>query len=133
MKKQQKANGNQQNISRFTHHASRFIFYTLSALLLIYILPSADAQKISVGSKRFTESYVLGEIAKRLLEDAGYRVEHKQGMGGTIIVWGALQNGDIAMYPDYRHNPRDDSEIGNSLNIRADAECTRRIRYQHDG
>ena len=101
MKKQQKANGNQQNISRFTHHASRFIFYTLSALLLIYILPSADAQKISVGSKRFTESYVLGEIAKRLLEDAGYRVEHKQGMGGTIIVWGALQNGDIAMYPDY--------------------------------
>ena len=87
--------------SRFTHHASRFIFYTLSALLLIYILPSADAQKISVGSKRFTESYVLGEIAKRLLEDAGYRVEYKQGMGGTIIVWGALQNGDIAMYPDY--------------------------------
>ena len=94
MKKQQEPNGKRQYISRLT-------FYILSALLLIYTFSSADAQKISVGSKRFTESYVLGEIAKRLLEDAGYRVEHKQGMGGTIIVWGALQNGDIAMYPDY--------------------------------
>lgn len=108
MKKQQKPNCKQQNISRFTlhvlritHYASRFTFYALLAFLLIYILPSADAQTIGVGSKRFTESYVLGEIAKKLLEDAGYRVEHKQGMGGTIIVWDALKNGDIAMYPDY--------------------------------
>ncbi len=83
------------------NHVSRLTFYTLSALLLIYILSSADAQKISVGSKRFTESYVLGEIAKKLLEDAGYHVEFKQGMGGTIIVWEALKNGDIALYPDY--------------------------------
>ena len=101
MKKQQKANGNQQNISRFTPHVSRLTFYTLFAFLFIYALPSADAQTIGVGSKRFTESYVLGEIAKKLLEDKGFRVEFKQGMGGTIIVWGALQNGDIAMYPDY--------------------------------
>ena len=28
-------------------------------------------------------------------------MEHKQGMGGTIIVWDALKSGDIAMYPDY--------------------------------
>ena len=94
MKKQRNSNNQQQNISRFT-------FYTLSLLLLIYLLPSAGAQTIGVGSKRFTESYVLGEIAKKLLEDAGYDVEFKQGMGGTIIVWEALKNGDIAMYPDY--------------------------------
>ena len=100
MKKQQKVNG-KQNISRLTPHVSRFMFYTLSTLLLIYTVPSANAQTIGVGSKRFTESYVLGEIAKKLLEDAGYRVEHKQGMGGTIIVWDALKSGDIAMYPDY--------------------------------
>ena len=96
MKKQQESTG-----KRLTFHVSRITFYALSVLLLICALPSADAQKISVGSKRFTESYVLGEIAKKLLEDAGYRVEHKQGMGGTIIVWDALKNGDIAMYPDY--------------------------------
>lgn len=94
MKKQRDPNNKQQNNSRFT-------LYTLSLLLLVYLLPSADAQKISVGSKRFTESFVLGEIAKKSLEDAGYHVEFKQGMGGTIIVWEALKNGDIAMYPDY--------------------------------
>ena len=102
MKKRQEPNMvKRQNLSRFTHHVSRFMFYTLFALLLIYTVPSANAQTIGVGSKRFTESYVLGEIAKKLLEDAGYRVEHKQGMGGTIIVWDALKSGDIAMYPDY--------------------------------
>ena len=82
-------------------HVSRFTFYILSALLIVYVLPSLDAQEISVGSKRFTESYVLGEIAKKVLEDAGYHVEFKQGMGGTIIVWEALRSGNIAMYPDY--------------------------------
>ena len=106
--KKQKINSKQPNNLRLTacpdlsgHHVSRFMFYTLSVLLLIYALPSADAQAIGVGSKRFTESYVLGEIAKKLLADAGYHVEHKLGMGGTIIVWEALKNGDIAMYPDY--------------------------------
>ena len=99
--KKQEANSKWENNSRFTHHVSRFTFYTLSVLLIICTLPSADAQEISIGSKRFTESYVLGELAKKLLEDVGYRVELKQGMGGTIIVWEALKNGDIAMYPDY--------------------------------
>ena len=71
------------------------------AVMFVVIPRMADAQEIQVGSKRFTESYVLGEIAKRLLEDAEFTVEHKQGMGGTIIVWRALINGDISMYPDY--------------------------------
>ena len=94
MKKRQKPDNKQKNISHFT-------FYILLAFLLIHTPLFADAQTIGVGSKRFTESYVLGEIAKKLLEDTGYRVELKQGMGGTIIVWDALKNGDIAMYPDY--------------------------------
>ena len=71
------------------------------AMMLNLIPLTVEAQQIHLGSKRFTESYVLGEIAKRMLEDAGFTVEHKQGMGGTIIVWRALTNGDISMYPDY--------------------------------
>jgi osmoprotectant transport system permease protein len=54
-----------------------------------------------VGSKKFTESYVLGEIAKKLLTDAGFKAEHKQGMGGTIILWQALKSGQIDAYPEY--------------------------------
>ena len=71
------------------------------AVMFILIPLAANAEQIQVGSKRFTESYVLGEISKRLLENAGFTIEHKQGMGGTIIVWRALTNGDISMYPDY--------------------------------
>ena len=61
----------------------------------------AQAQQIVVGSKRFTESYVLGEIAKKKLIDAGFQVEHKQGMGGTVVLWQALKTGGIGVYPEY--------------------------------
>jgi osmoprotectant transport system permease protein len=63
--------------------------------------PVAQPQQIVVGSKKFTESYVLGEIAKTALQNTGFTVEHKQGMGGTIILWEALRGGEIALYPEY--------------------------------
>jgi osmoprotectant transport system substrate-binding protein/osmoprotectant transport system permease protein len=61
----------------------------------------AKPKQIVVGSKKFTESYVLGEIAKTALQNAGFTVEHKQGMGGTIILWQALRGDEIALYPEY--------------------------------
>jgi osmoprotectant transport system permease protein len=62
---------------------------------------TAQPQQIVIGSKKFTESYVLAEIAKTALQKAGFTVEHKQGMGGTIILWQALRGGAIALYPEY--------------------------------
>ena len=62
---------------------------------------AAAQQTVTVGSKKFTESYVLGEIAKKLLTDAGLKAEHRQGMGGTLILWKALQAGEIDAYPEY--------------------------------
>ena len=62
---------------------------------------SANAQPVIIGSKKFTESYVLGEIAKRTLNDAGIPAEHRQGMGGTIILWQALRGRQIDAYPEY--------------------------------
>ncbi|MDR3689390.1 MAG: glycine betaine ABC transporter substrate-binding protein [Fimbriimonas sp.] len=76
---------------------NRFAF----AIAGLAVALTVSAQTITVGSKKFTESYVLGEIAKRTLENAGFQVDHKQGMGATAIVWGALKNGDISMYPEY--------------------------------
>jgi len=70
----------------------------LALLLLVCVAP---AQTVTVGSKRFTESYVLGEMAKHVLEQAGFTVEHKQGMGATAIVWNALKGGSIDAYPEY--------------------------------
>ena len=54
-----------------------------------------------LGSKKFTESFVLTELAKRSVEGADFQVEHRQGMGGTIILWEALRQGSIAAYPEY--------------------------------
>ena len=62
---------------------------------------SEGSPAIALGSKKFTESFVLTEVAKRSLEQAGFNVEHRQGMGGTIILWEALTQGSIAAYPDY--------------------------------
>jgi len=67
----------------------------------VFLIHSSPAAPIVIGSKKFTESYVLGEIAKRTLSDAGIPVEHRQGMGGTIIVWQALRGGQIDAYPEY--------------------------------
>jgi len=61
----------------------------------------ANDRPVVIGSKKFTESYVLGEIAKRSLSDAGIPAEHRQGMGGTIILWEALRSGQIDLYPEY--------------------------------
>jgi osmoprotectant transport system permease protein len=76
----------------------------VKSLLLVFILaiaPLASGQTVIVGSKKFTESYVLGEIAKRSLRDAGITAEHRQGMGGTIILWEALRGAQISAYPEY--------------------------------
>jgi len=71
------------------------------ALLIAAATSSVAENKVVVGSKKFTESYVLGEIAKRSLSDAGISAEHRQGMGGTIILWEALRSGQIDIYPEY--------------------------------
>jgi osmoprotectant transport system permease protein len=67
----------------------------------LILISSSLADPIIIGSKKFTESYVLGEIAKRTLNDAGIPAEHRQGMGGTIIVWQALRGAQIDAYPEY--------------------------------
>ena len=75
----------------------------LGLLLALFFLQAAPclAEPILIGSKKFTESYVLAEIAKRAVEKAGPPVEHRQGMGGTIILWQALRSNEIHAYPEY--------------------------------
>jgi len=73
----------------------------LLTLLCLATPPIHADDTLVVGSKKFTESYVLGEIARKALTDAGFTVEHRQGIGATGIVWEALKTGAIAVYPEY--------------------------------
>jgi osmoprotectant transport system permease protein len=61
----------------------------------------AHADPVVVGSKRFTESYILGEIVRQTLERAGISAQHKQGLGNTGILEQALANGSVDVYPEY--------------------------------
>jgi len=76
-------------------------FLPIFAWISVFLIHSSSADEVVVGSKKFTESYVLGEIAKRTLIDAGIPAEHRQGMGGTIILWEALRGAQIDAYPEY--------------------------------
>lgn len=62
---------------------------------------SADAAPVVVGSKSFTESVVLGEVATLLLRQAGIDAQHRRELGGTRILFNALQHGDIDLYAEY--------------------------------
>lgn len=59
------------------------------------------AEPIAVGSKVFTESVILAEIATQLLNDAGVASTHRRELGGTRVLWSALIRGDIDCYPEY--------------------------------
>lgn len=60
------------------------------------------AEPLRIGSKRFTESYLLAEIVAQTARDGGsVTVTHKAGLGNTAILFAALKNGAIDAYPDY--------------------------------
>jgi osmoprotectant transport system permease protein len=72
----------------------------LAALLCAATVAHAAGDTLHVGSKRFTESYILGEVLTQTAAPHA-QVEHLQGLGNTAIVLAALQAGRIDVYPEY--------------------------------
>ncbi len=72
-----------------------------AAALLLLAAAAAHAEPLVVGSKRFTESYILGELVAQTARAAGAEVEFRPGMGGTKILYEALRSGAIDLYPEY--------------------------------
>lgn len=60
---------------------------------------AADAVKI--GSKNFTEQFIVAEIYAQALEKAGVPVERRLNLGTTMVAQAALTHGDIDLYPEY--------------------------------
>ncbi len=74
----------------------------LYLLLFVFIGEGVSAQEsIRVGSKLFTESVILGEVAKQLAQYEGIETEFYRQLGGTRVVWNALVEGEIDVYPEY--------------------------------
>ena len=74
-------------------------------VLLLWPLAASAQQPagptVVIGSKNFTESVVLGEIARLSAQEHGIKAEHRRSLGGTRILWRALQGGEIDAYPEY--------------------------------
>lgn len=61
----------------------------------------ASAQTIRVGSKNFTEQFIVAELYAGALEGAGFKVERKINLGATLVAQEALRTGAIDLYPEY--------------------------------
>ena len=56
---------------------------------------------ISLGTKDFTEEFVLGQLYKQALEAKGIKVDYHENIGSTEIIQTALRSGKINAYPEY--------------------------------
>src|SRR2546430_5810655 len=62
---------------------------------------SAAATTISLGTKDFTEEFVLGQLYKQALEHQGISVDYHENIGSTEVIQTALRSGKINAYPEY--------------------------------
>jgi len=63
--------------------------------------PDNNGVSLTIGSKNFTEQFILGEIYAQALEAAGYDVSTDLNLGSEQVALKALENGDISGYPEY--------------------------------
>ena len=75
--------------------------WPIVALMLLMVVPTLSAAPLRIGSKQFTESVILGEVVRLSARQSGVDVVHQRELGGTSILWSALQHGDIDAYPEY--------------------------------
>jgi osmoprotectant transport system substrate-binding protein len=63
--------------------------------------PGAGKPAVTIGTKDFTEEFVLGQLYAQALEAKGYKVNLKENIGATEIIDKALTSGQIDGYPEY--------------------------------
>lgn len=75
--------------------------------------------EVRVGSKKFTESVILGEMVARLARLSEARAVHRRELGGTTVLWEALKRGELDIYPEYTGTMR--QELFAARGLRDDA------------
>ncbi|MEO3388681.1 glycine betaine ABC transporter substrate-binding protein [Mesorhizobium sp. CAU 1741] len=69
--------------------------------LTVALSAFAHAEPVKIGSKNFTEQFIVAEIYAQALEKAGIEVEKRLNLGATQIAHTALTSGEIDLYPEY--------------------------------
>ena len=80
-------------------------YIAVAALLGMAVLLSGSAgaatPTVTIGTKNFTEQYVLGQLYKQALEAKGYKVVYKENIGSSELIDTAFKSGKINFYPEY--------------------------------
>ena len=76
----------------------------------------ASTPEVTIGSKEFTESVILADMAAQLVESAGARVLLRQELGGTRVLWDSLVLGAIDSYPEYTGTLTEEIFAGQGIN-----------------
>lgn len=72
------------------------------AFVVVSLPSTVSAESVAIGSKNFTESRLLGEIMAQLIENStDLEVVRRLGLGGTTVVFSALESGEIDIYAEY--------------------------------
>ncbi|MHB1561966.1 MAG: ABC transporter permease/substrate-binding protein, partial [Isosphaeraceae bacterium] len=71
------------------------------AVIAAALVGQEPSAPVRVGSKTFTESVILGEMATLLLEDADIPAVHRRELGGTRVLFDGLVAGELDIYPEY--------------------------------
>jgi len=110
------------------HHSHRHMILGVLFIAFAFVTAMVSAETLKVGSKKFTESVILGEMIRLLAEDTGMDVHHQRELGGTRVLWDALLAGEIDAYPEYTgtllqeilvaENVRDDEQLRRELAVR---------------
>ncbi len=85
-----------------------------------------DETAIKVGSKKFTESVILGELLKLVVESSGQAAVHRAELGGTRILFNALRSGELDAYAEYTGTIS--QEILAGRNLSGEAEIRAALR-----
>ncbi len=75
---------------------------SIALFAFVCILPAQGSRSVTIASKAFTESRILAEIVAQLIEaKTDIKVERKIGLGGTMVVFTALEQAQADIYPEY--------------------------------
>lgn len=90
----------------------------IAALIIVNSVGAKKSNSITVGAKDYTEQVLVGHMVADVIEDkTDLEVERKFDLGGTQVIFGALQKGDVDLYVEYsgtayteilKHNPISD-------------------------
>jgi osmoprotectant transport system permease protein len=93
--------------------------FALAVVVALALVADEPPSTVRIGSKKFTESVILGDVALGLVREAGVPATHRRELGGTQVLFHALESNELDVYPEYTGTIS--GEIMSSQKIRDEA------------